>query len=72
MSEIEELIYKQPEGIILPWNKELFILNSAFQFYFLTINIYCGKIKIVSFEIFNSGSIEITTDNQFIIEKFNY
>lgn len=72
VSEIEDMVYKQPEGIILPWNTLLFILNSAFQFYDLVINIYYEKIKIASFEIFDSGSIELATNNQSIIEKFNY
>lgn len=66
-----EITRSKPNGLFVSWERLIFILQSSFQIYDITISVFKEKMEIMKFEIFDCSSIEITADDNDILNKFN-
>lgn len=67
----DEITRSKPNGLFVSWERLIFILQSSFQIYDITISVFKEKMEIMKFEIFDCSSIEITADDNDILNKFN-
>ena len=71
--KIEEKVNNaRPDGLLVSWDELLLILQSTFQFLDFIVKTYKAQEEIIMFEIFDCASIEITTSDTNVIEKFHY
>ena len=73
VSSIEnEINNSKPNGLFVSWKRLMLILQSSFQIYDITISAFKNNTEMMKFEIFDCSSIELTTENNEVINKFNH